>query len=429
MFLETRKLINLTLVTLLLAACASPASTPQPPAESPEPGRANPASENCIEKGGTLSIVERGDGSQYGICYFEDNRQCEEWDLLRGECPEGGLKVTGYITPAAQYCAITGGAYTITGENNTDNEQGTCTFKNGAVCDVWEYYNGKCEATQPSTALPAAPMEAGSGEIVFDSTRGGDYRDLYLLDVENSNVMRLTQGESNSFAGPWSPDGTRIVYTVYGLTNSSIAVINADGSGQTILSEIQGSDEGFPDWSPDGQRIAFTSRRDGNNEIYLMNADGSNPVRLTDQPGDDFAPSWSPDGTKIAFVSDRDQNAGIYDLYIMNADGSEVTRLTDDAAIDYSPDWSPDGEMIVFRSDQNGQADIWVIDTDGSAPRNLTDNSSNDWAPAWSPDGTRIAFQTDRDGNWEIYVMSADGSGPVNLTKDPADDQLPHWQP
>ena len=51
----------------------------------------------------------RGDGGQIGVCYFEDNRQCEEWALMRGECPVGGVKVTGYVTPAGRYCAITGG--------------------------------------------------------------------------------------------------------------------------------------------------------------------------------------------------------------------------------------------------------------------------------------------------------------------------------
>ncbi len=124
--------------------------------------------------------------------------------------------------------------------------------------------------------------------LVFDSTRGGPYRDLYQINSDGTNVFRLTEGESNSFAGPYSPDGQRIVYTGFGPVNSYIAVMNADGSGQTVLSSIEGADEGFPDWSPDGQRVAFTSRRDGNNEIYLMNADGTNPIRLTDQPGDDF---------------------------------------------------------------------------------------------------------------------------------------------
>jgi putative hemolysin len=29
---------------------------------------------NCIEKGGTLEILKRGDGGEYGVCFFEDNR-------------------------------------------------------------------------------------------------------------------------------------------------------------------------------------------------------------------------------------------------------------------------------------------------------------------------------------------------------------------
>jgi len=67
---------------------------------------------------------------------------------VRGGCPVGGIKVTGYITPAARYCAISGGEYQITGESGADQEQGTCTFKNGKTCDVWDYYNGKCDPNQ-----------------------------------------------------------------------------------------------------------------------------------------------------------------------------------------------------------------------------------------------------------------------------------------
>ena len=113
-------------------------------------GMANPASVNCAQQGGTLAIETRGDDGQYGVCYFEDNRQCEEWALLRGDCPVGGVKVTGYATPAAAYCAISGGTYTLTGNGGTEDEQGTCTFKNGGQCDAWDYYNGKCDASSGS---------------------------------------------------------------------------------------------------------------------------------------------------------------------------------------------------------------------------------------------------------------------------------------
>ena len=107
-------------------------------------GIANPASTNCINKGGILKIQKGGGGGEYGICVFKDNRQCEEWALFREECPIGGKKITGYVTPAAQFCVITGGSYNVTGQTNTDKEQGTCTFNSGNICDVWDYYNGKC---------------------------------------------------------------------------------------------------------------------------------------------------------------------------------------------------------------------------------------------------------------------------------------------
>jgi len=138
------KLLLLSCVAAILPGCATTTSQ-QPSTTQGSTGQfPNPASENCVEQGGTLVIQERSDGGQYGVCTFEDNRQCEEWAMFRGDCPVGGIRITGYVTPAAQYCAITGGEYQVTGSSNTAEEQGTCTFKNGRTCDVWEYFNGTC---------------------------------------------------------------------------------------------------------------------------------------------------------------------------------------------------------------------------------------------------------------------------------------------
>lgn len=98
---------------------------------------ANPASVNCVTMKGTSKIVTKADGSQYGVCYFEDNRQCEEWALMRGECPLNGVKITGYDTEAQRFCAITGGT--------VDMKKGTCTKKETS-CSLEIYYNttGTC---------------------------------------------------------------------------------------------------------------------------------------------------------------------------------------------------------------------------------------------------------------------------------------------
>jgi Tol biopolymer transport system component len=78
----------------------------------------------------------------------------------------------------------------------------------------------------------------------------------------------------------------------------------------------------------------FTSNRDGNAEIYVMNADGSGQTRLTDHPARDVGPAWSPAGARIAFETNRDGNA---EIYVMNADGSAPTNLTRRLAGDGSP--------------------------------------------------------------------------------------------
>ena len=157
-------------------------------------GMANPASVNCAKQGGTLKIEEHEDGGQYGICYFEDNRQCEEWALLRGDCPVGGVKVTGYVTPAATYCAITGGTYAATGNSGQADEQGACTFKDGAQCDAWDYYNGKCDAST-ATAAPATTAAAATTATAAVTTTVPLKDAVATMDPQDvwQNFYQLTQ--------------------------------------------------------------------------------------------------------------------------------------------------------------------------------------------------------------------------------------------
>jgi len=112
-------------------------------------GLANPASVNCTAKGGTLKIQKNNKGGEYGVCFFEDNRQCEEWALLRGECPVGGLKITGYDTDAEIYCAITGG--TVEG---MDSPVPMCKRINGTYCNAQANFDGDCP--DPHNPNPSA---------------------------------------------------------------------------------------------------------------------------------------------------------------------------------------------------------------------------------------------------------------------------------
>ncbi|MEI6627743.1 MAG: DUF333 domain-containing protein [bacterium] len=111
--------------------------TEKPINDQPVTQIANPASVNCTKVGGNLVIEKRGDGGEYGLCYFEDNRACEEWALLRGDCPIGGFKTTGFDSIDQKYCAWLGGQ-TFAVPNSI------CTLKDGSKCSTIDFYNGSC---------------------------------------------------------------------------------------------------------------------------------------------------------------------------------------------------------------------------------------------------------------------------------------------
>lgn len=233
----------------------------------------------------------------------------------------------------------------------------------------------------PPTATPTLPPQAakltGLGRILFSSDRDGD-DEIYVMDSDGANLVRLTN----------NPD-------------SDIA----------------------PAWSPDRQRVAFSSDRDGNYEIYLMNADGTEQTRLTHHKANDWSPDWSPDGQRIVFASSDSNNAST--LYITNTAGGELQYLTNGR----SPAWSPDGRRIVYVSGRGDDSTIKMIDLERKNRTGLNNNNIAGITPAWSPDGQKIVFSSNSIGNDEIYLMNAAGTRPKRLTFNSVPDYSPNWSP
>ena len=179
---------------------------------------ANPASINCVNKGGETEIRERESLGQYGVCLFDDNRQCEEWAMYREECPVGGLKITGYNSDAAVFCAITGGTYAITASTSSI-EQGKCKFKNNKECDVWEYYRGNCDqnSAKASEEKIAAAIYKCKGDKTIDATFFTDYVDIKLSDNRNLKLSRVISASGARYANEkesivfWSKGNTAFV--------------------------------------------------------------------------------------------------------------------------------------------------------------------------------------------------------------------------
>ena len=265
--------------------------------------------------------------------------------------------------------------------------------------------------------------------IAFASNRdtGPPYNpynlDIYLMNVDGSNVRRIVDDLEYDVGPQWSPDGREIVFLSGRKGNFDVFKMNADGTNQRNLTPDYDKADGAPIWSLDGNNIAFTRRIDGKNQVFIMDPDGANLKRVTNNGANNDLPGWSPDGAKLVFQTDVDGN---WEIYTTSVDG-DLVQLTDDAADDLAPDWSPDGNKIVFSSNRNGKQHIYVMNADGSSLAQITNSPAEDTEPVWAPDGKRIAFTSQRDGNEEIYVMNADGSDPRRLTNDPRTDNQPRW--
>jgi hypothetical protein len=178
-------------------------------------GLANPASQNCVDKGGRLTLEKNRKGGQFGVCTFPDNLQCEEWAMMRGDCPAGGIKVTGFVTLAARYCAITGGAYKVTSGGNTAKEQGTCTFKSGRTCRATAYFDGTCTRESNPRAAPSARATAQSAAVAktiqafFACDAGKTVNAVFTNGTQSSVKLTLSDGRELSLPQGMSGSGAR----------------------------------------------------------------------------------------------------------------------------------------------------------------------------------------------------------------------------
>ena len=282
------------------------------------------------------------------------------------------------------------------------------------------FASARAEAPARHASLPAASPDGK--RIVFTSDRDGGKWDLYRIDADGTNTLRLTDSVEEELVPGWTADG-RVLFTTMSEDTITLRSVDAVGRDPATLLRLAARNVAL---SHDGRRIAYTRGSWTRNQIVLANADGSDARAVTDTSAGYFNLAWSPDDRSIAMA--RRDSAGALQVWVMGSDGGGARALTRFAAADGRPQWpawSPDGRRIAIQSGvydakdpSKSVAHVWVLDAATGKATRLAEHQPPwlDETPSWLDD-KRIAFQSTRSGSFEVWVMKSNGTGLKQLTR------------
>jgi TolB protein len=275
-------------------------------------------------------------------------------------------------------------------------------------------------------------------KIAFSSTRDGERvgktveernaKEIYIMDYDGANQMKVTSNRSLNLSPSWCPDGQCLAYMSYAATFPDIVLQNVFGQigrsnpahGTEMVQNYQ------PAISPDGTKIAYGSTRNGEAmDIYVVNRDGSGERRLTNNKSSEGSPAWSPAGNLIAFTSDR---AGSLQIFTMTPDGGGTRRVENSCSHCDRPTFAPGdrGLLLAYSTQVPGGHDIELFDLTTQQARRLTSGEATNESPSFAPNGRHVLFFTTRWGKEQLAIVDIDGKNVRSLTKD-GRNTFPSW--
>ena len=315
--------------------------------------------------------------------------------------------------------------------------------------DIWSVpaAGGQASLLVSHPATESKPLFSPDGRfLAFGSNRTGN-GDIYILELENGNLRRLTFDDSNDQLDAWSRDGKWIYFTsssrdISGMND--IYRVAASGGTPMQVSSDRYTNEFEASPLADGS-IIFAARgnaagqwwrkgRSHLDESSIWQKTGDAYQELTPAGAKQMWPMATADGSRIFFVSDR---TGPQNIWSMPRGGQakQLTNFTDGRVLWAS--MSYDGQEIVFERNFR----IWKMKTDGgkaaevpitlrgaaSSPMNERMSLSSQIRElALSPDGKKVAVIA----RGEVFAASAkDGGEATRITNTVAPESSVTWSP
>jgi len=249
-------------------------------------------------------------------------------------------------------------------------------------------------------------------KIVYNSNRDGN-ENIYSMNIDGTELTRLTDYSGNDLYPEASPDGKKIAYTsdIGGVWQ--IMVMDWDGNNKRQITH-NNFRSAYPSWSYDSSYIYFEAYIDGDWELFRIKSDGGEQKRLTFNSNSyDWHPNGHPYKYEIIYESGV---TGHENIYVMNHNGSGKRNITSDGPRRRVPDVSSDGSKITYMRYSGDNSDIWIMNYNGQNETRLTSNSDWDGHPSFSPDGKYIVYEERKGSVENLILIDLSSGGKMNIT-------------
>ena len=165
----------------------------------------------------------------------------------------------------------------------------------------------------------------------------------------------------------------------------------------------------WPAWSPDDSRIAYSVEQRGDVDIFVKPSSGAAPASLLySSPAIKFVNDWSRDGRYVLFQQMERQSKTGWNICVLDVETKTASAVTQTRFNETGAIFSPNGKWIVYASDASGRNELYAQPFRGPGPP-LQVSTNGGSEPQWSDDGQHIFFRDADDAMCRVDVETTPG--------------------
>ena len=257
--------------------------------------------------------------------------------------------------------------------------------------------------------------------LAFERKQNGN-KDIWSVTPQGTDLTRLTDLRGITLSPAWSPDGSRIAFTLMRDDRHHLGIWDLEKGEEQVFS-MPGNTVISPAFSPEG-RLALSLDPMGRPDIYWLDGDYGVDETIMEHWAIDVSPSFDASGTKMAFASGRLGNPHIF---VHDFDKGRVQRVSYEGRYNTNPSISPEGDFVAFTRQTPDGHRIFVADLETGREKQISFGPGNDEDPAFAPDGYFVAFSSNRSGDYRLYLTTRNGDEPRQIPTGEGNAKAPAW--